>query len=686
MIERLIYIVLRFPVVFMLSAIIYGCANVGNPNGGPYDEKPPKFVSSKPSVNQLNFRGKNIEVVFDEYISIDNPSENVIVTPPQKQSPIIQAIGKKVSVELKDTLKENTTYTIDFTSSVADNNENNVLENFSFAFSTGDVLDTMQISGTLYNASDLEPVPKMIVGIHNDLSDTAFTHTPFLRTSKTDDKGNFVIHNVAPGNYHVFALEDKNRNYSYDKNAEESLAFLDSIVIPSCERKIVADSIWKDTTINKIDTVVFDSIAMVEKTIFYPNDLKLWFFNDSITPRQRMLRPDRPQPYIITLKFNAPLDTFPVPVPLNFEVPDDSSWYIIQRGEDKESFAVNYWILDSTIYKIDTLMVEVTYMKNNDTVPDLIEIQTDTLTLLNKELETKKKEKKKRPSRVRKIPSSGIADSLSIDSAPPLPPPVPLQMSINPSGALNPQDVIVVSIGEPVLDVRKEFFNLKIAVDTLWEEVEFDFSADSVLAMTYYIKRKFKYEEKYRLTVDSALLLGVYGHSNAPVDLKLNVKSEKEYGHFFLTVKGLPLIERDSNTVEIPAFVELLSSSGSPVRKTTVEKGVAVFHDMAAEKYYARIVLDLNGNGLWDAGNYEEKRSPETVLYCPQLFELRQNWKIEETWDVSNAHLGEKPLELLKNKPKEVNKKQRRNYRDENKRSGGSTMPSIGGLNNMIGR
>ena len=176
---------LRLKAVFILSYSLFACANIGNPNGGPYDEKPPKYVSSKPAMNQLNFKGKKIEIWFDEYISIDNPSENVIITPPQKQLPIIQAVGKKITVELRDTLFDETTYTIDFTSSIVDNNEKNALENFSFAFSTGDVLDTLQISGVLINAEDLEVLPKMLVGIHRDLSDTAFTKTQFLRTSNT---------------------------------------------------------------------------------------------------------------------------------------------------------------------------------------------------------------------------------------------------------------------------------------------------------------------------------------------------------------------------------------------------------------------------------------------------------------------------------------------------------------------
>ena len=649
--------------------VIYSCASIGNPNGGPYDETPPRYVSSKPKMNQLNFNGKRIEILFDEYISIENPNENVIITPPQTQNPIIQAIGRKVTVELRDTLLAETTYTIDFTSSIVDNNEKNALENFSFAFSTGEVLDTLQISGRVINAQDLEPVSKMLVGIHRDLSDTAFTNTRFLRTSKTDERGRFVIKNVSPGSYHLFALEDKNRNYAYDKNNNEGLAFLDSIIIPSCERAMVADTIWKDS-------ITVDTVRMVERTLFYPNDLVLWFFNDSIAPRQRMLRPERTKQHIFTLKFNAPLDTFPKPVPLNFE-PADSIWYITQKGEDQESFAINYWILDSMIYKIDTIQLEVSYFKNNDSIPDLIEFQTDTLNILPYR-ETQARGRDTRSRGQTQVRRAANTPRDTTQAEPEQVPVIPLQMSILPSGSINPYDDITITLNEPVLDVRKEHFVMEIGVDTLWEAVDFVFEPDTTRAMTYLIKYPFKYEERYRVTVDSAMLTSVYGRSNKQTSVQMTVKGKKDYGQYKFIIQGLPLAG-DSGQV-MPAFIELLNSGGLPVRKANVENGEAIFMDLNVDKYFARIILDENGNGRWDAGNYAEKRQPERVIYCMQQFESRQNWDNEWEWDISKTKTGAKPDELIKNKPKEETRK-KRDYKEESRpRKSNSTTPSIGGL------
>ncbi len=663
------YIDFRWPVIFILLHFLSACANIGNPNGGPYDEDPPKMVGCKPAMNQLNYKGKKVEVLFDEYVSLENPGENIIITPPQQQTPQIMALGKKVVVELKDSLKENTTYTIDFTSSIVDNNEKNVLENFSFAFATGDVLDTLQIAGILINAVDLEPVQNVLVGIHNNLSDTAFTTTPFLRTSKTNEQGQFVIRNISPGSYHLFALEDKNRNYIYDKNNNEALAFLDSVIIPECERKVLPDTLWRDS-------VTIDSIIMTEKTLYSPKDILLWNFVDSAALRQRMLRPVREKENIFTLNFNAPLDTAPEPIPLNFE-PEDSLWYVVQQEKKQEAFSLNYWILDSMIYKTDTLEIAVSYWRNNDTVPDLLELQTDTLNLINRATLKKRKVQRKKPAKIRSA-GEELPDSLKPEEQ--KEPVVPLEVSVTPSGVLNPYDMISVMFNEPVMNVQKDFFVLEAGVDTLWNVVDFEFEKDSLHPMKYYIKRLFAYGETYRLTIDSAILCGVYGHCNGPLAVMLSVKEEESYGHLVISVSGLPA--STDTIMRNEAFMELLNSGGQPIRKVRVKEGVASFIDMVPNQYYARIILDKNGNGKWDAGNYEEKRQPEKVIYFMKQFEIRQNWKIEETWDIRTSKTGVKPKELMKNKPKEDTKR-KRNYKDESKpqkNNSGTNLDALGGL------
>ena len=254
-------------------------------------------------------------------IQIESPSENVIVTPPQRELPVIRAAGRRAVVELKDSLKPNTTYTIDFTNSLADNNEKNVYENFSFAFSTGESIDTLEVSGILLNAENLEPMPGITVGLHSDLADSAFLKEPFVRTSRTNDRGQFTIRNIASGTYRIYALNDVNRDYRFDQPGEE-IAFLDSLIVPTFEFATRQDTVWKDSlTVDTIHTVAF--------TRFLPDNIELRLFKEQFI-RQYMVRPERPDEKYFTLRFNAPLDTVPTPVPLNF-TPAENEWYFVQQ-------------------------------------------------------------------------------------------------------------------------------------------------------------------------------------------------------------------------------------------------------------------------------------------------------------------------------------------------------------------
>ncbi len=607
----------------LLLVVIYSCANIGSPNGGPYDEDPPKFVSSTPVPNQVNYKGKKIEILFDELIQIDKPSENVIITPPQMELPIIRSAGKKAVIELKDTLKENTTYTIDFTNSIADNNEKNVYENFSFAFSTGDVIDTLEVSGVLLNAENLEPMPGITIGLHSNLEDSAFVKLPFDRTSRTNDKGQFTIRNIAPGTYHIFALNDVNRDYKFDQPGED-IAFLDSVIVPTFELTSRQDTAWKDS-------LTIDTIRTVGYTRFMPDNIELCLFKEKFE-RQYMVKPERPDEKYFTLRFNSKLDTVPVPVPINF-TPEDSAWYFVQQTEG--GLAVNYWLADSTVWKQDTLQVQVSYPKSDSL--NILRPQTDTVQVVMRRRPAEKKKKKK-------------DEPEPIDF---------LGMQVNASGSMNLFDTISVTFSEPVLDINEDMFFLDQKVDTVWDAVDFEFFPDTTNSLNFFIKRPWKYGEEYRIEVDSAAITSLYGKWNNFFTSEFKIKKEDEYGHFYLNIVG----------VDTTAFVELLSSGDAPVRKAKVKDGGVLFMDLKPDKYYARIILDTNDNGVWDAGNYAEKRQPEKVYYSPKMYEVMQNWQVEETWNVTSTPLAkQKPLEITKNKPKEVTKK-KRNYKDESQQS-----------------
>lgn len=617
------------------SALIYSCANIGSPNGGPYDEAPPKFISSTPIPNQTNFKGKKIEILFDELIQLEKPIDNVIITPPQMQLPIIRAQGKKAVVELKDTLQENTTYTIDFTSSIADNNEKNVLENFTFAFSTGDVIDSLEVSGYLLNAENLEPMQGVTIGLHNNLDDSAFVKIPFVRTSRTNDRGRFVIRNIAPGSYRIFGLNDVNRDYKFDQPGED-IAFCDSLIIPEFEFTTRQDTLW-------VDSLTIDTIKTVHYTRFIPDDIELRLFKEKFQRQYMLGRAERLQENLFTLKFNAPLDTIPVPVPLNF-TPDDEEWFFPQWGQGMTS--VNYWLVDPLTWEQDTLQFELTYPRSDSL--NILRPQTDTLVaVLRKRPEPKKKKKEDEPE-----------------------PTVYLGMNVK--LASNVFDTISIVFDEPVPDIKKELFYLDQKIDTVWTPVEFEFYQDSTNSLAFFIQRNWRYDEEYRLEVDSATIYSLYDKWNNTFSQSFKLRSEDDYGHLYINITGLDTV---------PAFVELLNANDIPVRKAKVTNNEGVlFMNLNPDKYYARLVLDENDNYQWDTGNYAEKRQPEVVIYCAKAFEILKNWQVEESWDIRSATFTkQKPLDVTKNKPKEVTKP-KRDYKNEGRRQQQSSSSSSQGM------
>src|SRR3712207_846887 len=249
---------------WLMSLLLASCANMGAPDGGWYDETPPHVVGASPAENATNVTAKKIVINFDEFIKIDNPTENVIVSPPQLEAPEIKAAGKTIVVELKDSLKPNTTYTVDFSDAISDNNEGNPMGSYTYSFSTGESIDTMEVSGYVLNAQDLEPVKGICVGLYDNLADSIVHKQPMVRISRTDSRGHFVIKGVAPGQYRAFALQDADGDFIYNQKSE-MVAFSPTVFTTSAKPDVRQDTIWADS-------LHIRDIKRVNYTHFYPDD------------------------------------------------------------------------------------------------------------------------------------------------------------------------------------------------------------------------------------------------------------------------------------------------------------------------------------------------------------------------------------------------------------------------------
>ncbi|GHT39050.1 hypothetical protein FACS189437_01340 [Bacteroidia bacterium] len=605
---------------------------MGSPEGGVYDVEPPKFIGSHPAPNTTRFDKNKISLLFDEYIILEKPAEKVIITPPQIKMPVIKAVGKQITVELKDSLRPDMTYTFDFTNSIVDNNEKNVLEGFNFAFSTGDVVDSLEIAGILLNAENLEPMPNIMVGIHSDLSDTAFTTLPFLRTSQTNETGRFRIRNIAPGTYHLFALNDLNRDFKFDQPGE-AIAFDTLPIIPSFEPAVRMDTLWKDS-------LTVDTIKEIQYTRFTPDNMLLRLFKENFE-FQYLSKTERSDQRLFTVTFNAPVEELPAVYLLN-EEEKETDWYVLEQSPDRKT--LTYWLADSTLYQKDTIRIETDYLAH-DTLNNIVTM-TDTIKLVKKKTEApreKKKGEENKPDR--------------------------LAINITPSGTIDVYDTVKITFSEPVIPLEKNLIQIKQKVDTLWEERDFPLLQDTLNPRLYYLDYVWPYGQEYQIRIDSAALSSIYGKENDSIQVGFKTKEEKEYGLLEIRLSG--------NTSA--GFGQLLDGSEKIVKQSPLEEGNIVFFDIKPGKYYVRYIADTNGNGQWDTGNYAENRQPEAVYYYPGVFEMKAYMDLEQNWNIlETPPEKQKPLEITKNKPKEKQQPKRNDKKNEN--NGNANRQTQGGM------
>ena len=363
--------------------ILVACANIGTPDGGPYDETPPKIVRTSPKFAATKSKAKKIVLEFDENIKLDNPMEKVVVSPPQLNMPEISSSGKRITVELEDTLIPNTTYTIDFADAIEDNNEGNPMGDYAFTFSTGEIIDTFQVSGYVLNAQDLEPIKGIVVGLYaleadstmsdaeadKTLPDSVFRTLPLERISRTDSRGHFFIKGLNKDTrYRVFALKDVDFDYRFSQKAE-MIAFSHRVIQSSCKPDTRFDTLWHDS-------IHFISVDTIPYTHFYPDDIMMLAFQEAGQNRA-FLKSERPQLEKFTLYFTAPDDSLPRIEGLNFNA---DSAFVIDKTPKNDT--ITYWIRDSLIYNNDTLSFKITF-NATDTLGQLVST-SDTLHLFSK--------------------------------------------------------------------------------------------------------------------------------------------------------------------------------------------------------------------------------------------------------------------------------------------------------------
>lgn len=599
--------------LFVVAAalLLAACASIGRPEGGPRDMTPPVVVSSTPAPGSVNVSNGRIDIVFDENITLDDPMNKIVVSPPQKKQAQISSNGRRVRITLRDTLRDSTTYTVDLADAVRDLNEGNILDGLAIDFSTGPSIDTLMISGIVFEGRTLEPAQGMIVGVYSTpVADTALTTLPMDRITKTNALGRFTIRNLKPGSYRVFAINDLNHDFHWDRS--EDIAFLDRDISPSTMAVEVTDTFT--------DAAGNDSLVTRPATRFLPDDILLTWFNENYKPLY-LVKHERPDARRLTLEMSTHSDSLPQLTLLN----------TVRAGArlDREAVlqsspgldSLTYWLRDTTLIGSDTLKIAARYL-HTDTL-DNITFTTDTLTFALRQ----PKKKKKRDEETDSVPKLEFVN-IGISSR-------------------QPQDLNIPLLFEtsaPTASIDSAGFRIEELVDSVWMPVAARIPSppDSLQPMRLLTEMTWKPKTKYRVTIDSLAVTDIYCNHNRPFVQEVSTHAIEDYAALFFNIGDLG---PDS------AIVELLSSD-KPVRLEPVRNGVATFEYVTPGAYYARLFIDRNQNGRWDTGSVADTVQPEDVFYFSKKLNLKKNWDVEQQWNIYETPVDlQKPEDIKKNKP-----------------------------------
>ncbi len=619
----------------LLIMLMMSCAKMGQPDGGWFDETPPAIVGSTPGDKATNVKTRKVSILFDEFIQVDNPTEKVVISPPQLETPDIKGAGKKIVVELKDSLKQNTTYTIDFSDAISDNNEGNPLGNYAYTFSTGNHIDTLQVSGYVLEAQNLEPIKGILVGLYADVSDSAFTRLPMLRVSRTDSRGRFVIKGIAPGTYRCYALADADNNYLYSQKSEK-LAYNHQLIVPTFKPDVRQDTIWSDS-------LRIDSIVQVKYTHFLPDDIVLKAFTEIQTDRY-LVKTERPEADRFTLFFSYGSDSLPRLRGLNF---NENDAFIIEAAERNDT--ITYWLRDTTLVNQDTLRVQLSYMMTDSL--GVLQPQTDTLEILAKvpyekrmkQLADQREEWQKKQDKAKKR-GKPYETKMPVDA---------LKLQLQAKSEPAPDENVLITLPSPLARIDTAAIHLYAKHDTLWYNAPFVIRAKQGRHRTYELLGEWRPGIEYSLELDTMAFADIYGKVSDPLKHGLKVKTDESFSTLLLNLTGM---------ADTTVVVQLLGSNDGVKKEVTTRNGVAEFFYVIPGEYYLRMYIDSNADGRWTTGEYAADRQPEPVYYYPQKVECKAKWDLTLTWNPTAKPLyQQKPMDITKQKPEKEKTIRKRN-------------------------
>lgn len=534
--------ILAYFFLLLIATALVQCARRGNPTGGPKDVEPPKLEKAEPANMTINFKAKRIRLYFNEFIKLQDVQDQLIVSPPLKYTPDITPQGgasKYVEIKFKDTLKENTTYTLNFGQSITDNNEGNPFSLFTYVFSTGDYIDSLQVLGAVkdaFNKKVDEFISVMLYEIDSAYTDsTIYEKPPYYITNTLDSAVIFTLSNLKAGKYAIFGVKDAGKNNIFDQNSDKIAFVNDTVTIPT-------DSTYLLNLFKEIP-----NYSAVVPTFEAKNRISFGYYGtaDSVVI----------EPFL----------------PLHDSV---KTKIIKERGKD----TLNFWF---TPTEVDSMVFTVTNEKLK---------VIDTFTV-----------------KQRKV---------GVDS---------LRLTPNQTGTLDFNEPYRIAANTPLVAVDSSFItlldqdstqvNFAIALDTLQNRVDFDFSVEP--------------NQNYLMDLLPGAITDFFGQTNDTLKVSLNTQSYADFGNLSFTIV--------TDSLNYPLVVQLTDAKGATQREIYAEKPkVFEFNYLKPANYFARIIIDANGNRKWDTGNYLKRIQPERVIHYPDTIEVRANWEFPLTFTLRN--------------------------------------------------
>ncbi len=663
--------------LLFMSAFLSRCATMMTPTGGPKDTLPPVIVSMLPDNYTTDYplipHGAKIYVEFDEYVQLKDQQKEFFTSPQMKKKPQLSIRGKGLVIQIKDTLRPNTTYALNFGSSVRDNNEDNPLYSMRYVFSTGKEIDSMIVSGYTADSYKADSVPKSFVwffiadSVENVAAydSTIFKYKPAV-IARAENNGIFLAQNLKPVPYRVYAVQDKNDNQMYEPGVDQ-VGFVEGTWNPA---ELPEFGIW------------YDSIRR-----YVSADPQLYFrmFTDVAFRRQILQQADRPLQHKAMLYFGA---ARPQIERIRFDSIPDGKFIVDPQTVGRDTLAL--WFDMPSAALPDTIKGEITYFKHDST--NTLQPVTEPLKLAWRLIETKEqeKEREKREKERRKAEQTGEEYTPPAEKN-------PFAYKLALTGEVNPEESLFIDFDYPLTRLDSASMLLTVTeADNSIRDLSVRFVRDTGLLRRWHIEAPWKLGGEYTLTIPKGALQDVAGFSNDSIIGKYTVMDPEKYAVVKINVTG--------KDPEAKYIIQLLDGNGSlKQEKRDVTTGQYQFNYVPAGDIKFRVVEDLNGNGKWDTGNLVERRQPErTEIYAnadgEETFVTKTNWEIEFDMDMNRIFapvtmeslsrmLDEREQQRLRREAeklaKDGNKNRNRNQnqrQDEDDRRANSNMNSTGGM------